>query len=546
MPSAERRQADFSDWRSIMAVKRKTIILSVESNTLAATDSDTGEKTTDAGIQGEDGAVWLHIDIPSEWSDLNVRLQVLSSSGSCDESGLPSEGAIDMPLRSIVTVPGKLTVTLTGISADGVRRTAQCDSLFIAESDCPVDVVSESYPVAFEDLYNKVENNVVHAITGSGGALVTKTSATTYNIDVSGTGGDMLAANYASGSGQSNANTVDHALYADTTGTVENAEHATFADSAASAASGSALESALNSKQQTLTNGSGGVELMSGTTLKSLKGDGITISSDDNNVTLGVDGAFFKTGMIAYIAQPTLPAGWQYCDGREVLISDYPKLYSVIGNRFGQGTIDHIRVTSSYFTDNENAADDIILKKYASGIQTADYFETGGTVFTNNYFDQTSAGSFTVYCKDSKGREALQYVHVPSITSAFVLNVTPVSMSEDYRLTLNIKASGESDSVTSMKIASGIQTTSYFADKGTVIGTSNSVNLTFQPGTAYESGIYTFYAEDSYGNSTLQYCNVIADKTLALYLCSNYDSYSFLLPNLSGTLNSLLTACIKL
>lgn len=111
-----------------MPVKRKTIDLEVISNALAATDAATGLETTDAGLQGEDGAVWLCIVVPPDWSDLSVRLQVTASNGECDESGLPQAGVINMPLRGSVTVPGRLTATLTGTGADGVRRTAQCDT----------------------------------------------------------------------------------------------------------------------------------------------------------------------------------------------------------------------------------------------------------------------------------------------------------------------------------------------------------------------------------------------------------------------------------
>lgn len=532
-----------------MAVKRKVINLTVDSNSLTATDADTGLAAADAGVQGEDGAVWLHIAVPDEWGDLSVRLQVLASSGDCDESGLPLAGVIDMPLRSIVTVAGKLTVTLTGTSSDGVRRTAECTSLYVTAGNCPADAVSEVYPLAFENLYNEVATGVVHKITGSGGADVTKTDDTTYNINVSGTGGDMLQSNYVTGSGSANSNTIDHALYADKTGNVDNATHADTADSAASAgsaAAGSALETALNAKQAALkAGGNSGVDLLSGTTVKSLKGSGITVKPDDNSVTLGFDGSLITTGMIMYFAKPMLPSGWQYCDGRQVKISDYSDLYKIIADRYGTGTIDHILVSPQYLTDNSDPADDIVLQKYTDSIQDKSYFAAGGTTFTGDDFKITTAGDYTVYCKDSTGREAVQYVKIPSISAAYLLNLEPYPISDDLKLEVYAETTGETSTVNLVKLASGIQEASYFTSSGTTIGTADQVGYTFQDGTTMASGIYTWYTDDKAGNTAIQYFNVVAEKTLAMYLVISYGSSYFKLPSLVGTINSLLCPCIK-
>ena len=213
-----------------MPVKRKTINLSVSGNALTATDAQTGIPTTDAGVQGEDGAVWFHAAVPSDWQDLSVRLQVLALSGSFDESDLAAGGVIDMPLRQALTVPGRLSVRLVGSDTGGVRRTADCVTLLIAPSAVAADPVPHLYPYP------------IHRITGSGGALVTQTDNSTWNVNVTGTGGDMLQENYASGSGQGNANTVDHALYADAAASSANATNAS------SAASGSALETQIAAK----------------------------------------------------------------------------------------------------------------------------------------------------------------------------------------------------------------------------------------------------------------------------------------------------------
>lgn len=531
-----------------MAVKRKIINLAVADNSLVATDAETGLAVTDAGVQGENGAVWLHLNVPEDWRDLSVRLQVLASSGDCEESGLPLAGAIDMPLRSNVTVPGKLIVTLTGTSAEGVRRTAECTGLYITAANCPADVVSKVYPLAFENLVNEVSTGVVHKITGSGGANVTKTDDTTYNIDVSGTGGDMLQSNYAKGSGVSNSNVVDHALYADKTGNVDSAAHADTADTAASASSaaaGSELESAINSKQNLLTpGGNDGVDLLSGTTLKSLKGDGITLTSDDNSVTLGLDGSPITTGMIMYFAMPELPPGWQFCDGRQVKISEYSNLYNAITNSYGMGTIDHILVRPEYLSDNADTAYDIVLQKYTDSIQDVSYFATRGTVFTGEHLKITSPGDYTFYCKDSSGNEAVQYIRIPSISAPYLFNLEPDPITDDLKLEVYAEVSGSS-TINLVKFSSGIQSASYFKSSGTTIGTEDGVSYTFQDGTANASGIYTFYTSDESGNAAVQYFNVSTRKQLTMYLVLTYGSEYFKLPNLLGTVDNSLFPCIK-
>lgn len=532
-----------------MPVKRRTINLSVNSNSLAATDAQTGLPTSDAGLQGEDGAVWLHAEIPGDWSDLSARLQVMAASGECDESGLPLAGEIDMPLRNSVTVPGRLTVTLKGYSPDGVRRTAECRTLTVKSVDCPLDPVSQIYPMAFENLCNEVEKGVVHKITGSGGAKVTKTGDTTYDINVTGTGGDMLQANYVSGAGVENQNTIDHAAYADKTGAVDSAAHADIADvakSAASAQAGSALEAAISSKQAALSAGAnGGVDLLSGNTVKSIKGNGLTVTSDNSSVTLGLDGSLVTTGMIMYFAKPTRPAGWEICDGHEVKIADDLDLYKMVGTTYGKGTTGYILVTPNYLTDNVDFADDIILQKYTNSIQPVNYFAANGTIFTGDDFKVTVAGDYTVYCKDSKGREAVQYAHIAGAKAPYILNTTSYPITGDFKLQIFADSNGETSTINLVKIASGIQPNIYFLSAGTQIGTADNCSCTFQEGTAFPSGIYTWYTKDAAGNEALQYYNVVADKTLAMSLFIDYGTDYFKLPNFVGTINNCLCPCIK-
>ena len=530
-----------------MPIIKKTINLEVQEDTLTATDAVTGAPTTDAGFQGEDGAVLLRLQVPDDWRDLTVRLQVAAANGSCDLSGLPQAGVIEMPLSSLVTVPGGLTVSLLGMSPDGVRRTAQCGSLSVSAVDCPVDAVPQLYPLAFENLYNDVANNVVRTITGSGGAKVTKTGSTAYNIDVSGTGGDMLQTNYAAGAGAKNSNLVDHAVYADATGAVDSAAHADKANLAAAAQSadaGSALETAISAKQPLLTaGGNGGVDILNGNTVRSLCGIGINLVSDDNTVSLGIDGALMTAGMVAYFAQSDLPDGWLPADGSALNKIVCSNLYSVIGDRYGKGAINGVEVTPSCFYD-DGESHDIVLQKYASGIQTAAYFKSGGTIFTGGSFKLKTAGSYTVYCVDENGLETVQYAALPVYSAPFLLDVAQGVLTSDLKRTVRVHKVGGSLAISVVKLSAGIQPVAYFAGAGTTLGTTDGASVTFQAGTAYPAGIYTWYAKDAAGNEAVQYVNVVLQSTLSVNLGLDYGSDEFRVPDLTGTIKNL-TAGIK-
>lgn len=205
-----------------MAVKRKTINLMVDGNALVPTDAATGEATTDAGVQGENEAVWLHADVPADWQDLTVRLRVTALDGTFDESDAAVGDTVDMPLRQGVLVPGRLAVALVGLEPDGgaggylVRKSADCRALTVQESAQPLDPAAQLYPQSFESLKDEVQGECVHTVVGRGAAQVERLDGQTVAVGFIGAGGgDMLAANYANGSGIDSLSPVDHALAAD-------------------------------------------------------------------------------------------------------------------------------------------------------------------------------------------------------------------------------------------------------------------------------------------------------------------------------------------
>lgn len=136
-----------------------TVNLNVSGNSLEATNAATGQAVTEVGVQGEDGAVVLHADVPEDWADLTVKLQLIAEDGTFDESdaavtktvGGVTSTALDMPIRRGVTVPGRLTAILVGTDGAGIRLTADC-VLTIAPSESSSSPMLKFYPQDFKTL----------------------------------------------------------------------------------------------------------------------------------------------------------------------------------------------------------------------------------------------------------------------------------------------------------------------------------------------------------------------------------------------------------
>lgn len=195
-----------------MSVLRKTINLTLNGNRLVTTDSTTGNSTTDAGIQGENNAVMLHFAVPVDWNGLTVILYVTNEHRVYDKAAAVN-GVAELPLQqSITKCHGKLFVHVEGCEGTDVRKTADCE-LFIKKSMTGGWEAAPITPTMQQQLLTLVAG-AVQTVTGTGAAKVTR-QGNTVNVDVSGTGGDMLASVYAAGTGKDNTHTVDHALYSD-------------------------------------------------------------------------------------------------------------------------------------------------------------------------------------------------------------------------------------------------------------------------------------------------------------------------------------------
>ena len=141
-----------------MPVRRSTIVLTYEENALIPSAGQ-------AGVAGENEAVYLRFDIPAEMEGLNVKLQVVTAEGAFDESAYATAGRIEMPLRAAVLVPGWLRVLVRASDDTGVRLSAEC-TLWVQASPGLSNAVATAFPQDFEELQQKCESILNQSLDG--------------------------------------------------------------------------------------------------------------------------------------------------------------------------------------------------------------------------------------------------------------------------------------------------------------------------------------------------------------------------------------------
>jgi len=162
-------------------------------------------------ISGENDVTQISVTFPSDYSTWSKYVIFKTKTQVNTTQGLLS-------IIPVLLVNNSYTLPNTLISAEiqNIQFKTQSDSGQVFSStilNFPTLQPSLSSNGTTEII--PVSGMVVRMITGSGGALVTQTSDDTYNVNVTGTGGDMLQTNYANGTGGSNLNKNDHAIYSD-------------------------------------------------------------------------------------------------------------------------------------------------------------------------------------------------------------------------------------------------------------------------------------------------------------------------------------------
>lgn len=135
--------------------------------------------------------------------------------------------------------------------------------------------------------------------------------------------------------------------------------------------------------------------------------------------------------------------------------------------------------------------------KWAAGQQTADYFNSNGTVITNNTFLASSNGKYTVYAVDKIGNETFQTLTIDQIDlTSPSINLTPSTESPTSQdVIIDVSAVDLESGLTELKWAKGALAAADFAWEGIVFKDSFPVS---------ENDVYTVYARDIAGNESVQ------------------------------------------
>ena len=166
---------------------------------------------------------------------------------------------------------------------------------------------------------------------------------------------------------------------------------------------------------------------------------------------------------------------------------------------------------------------DVIIKdesslevaKIAKGNQKEDYFADNGQLLeldelsgvSRGSFEVSENGEYTIYAQDIYGNVTLKVITIDSIEIPDVDETAPAiglqKELEGDRVKVNLTVTDGDSGVYMVKIAEGNQTEDYFANNGESIEIEQGteVNTYFY---ITENGTYTVFAQDSYGNKTVE------------------------------------------
>ncbi|MFF2531359.1 OmpL47-type beta-barrel domain-containing protein [Brevibacillus sp. NPDC058079] len=150
----------------------------------------------------------------------------------------------------------------------------------------------------------------------------------------------------------------------------------------------------------------------------------------------------------------------------------------------------------------------VAVKKYAPEIQSASFFESGGTVISGNTFKVSLNGTYSVYVKDNAGNETIQTIEVKNVdkTPPSIALVPSTTDPTNQSITVSVNITDNENGVIVQKYAVGNQNVGFFANSGTILrGNTFEVSA---------NGIYTVYAKDAANNESMKTITITnIDKT---------------------------------
>ena len=143
-------------------------------------------------------------------------------------------------------------------------------------------------------------------------------------------------------------------------------------------------------------------------------------------------------------------------------------------------------------TDSESG---ISVTKWATGFQVSSYFASNGTDFTDS-FSVNAGGSVTVYAKDNAGNESTAYYTITKLDTSPPVLSTTASSTYNPTNTISVTALDSQSGIALIKWAYGSYTAEYFTSSGNVLSGSEI--------TVAKNGVYTIFAVDNAGNTSIQ------------------------------------------
>jgi len=173
----------------------------------------------------------------------------------------------------------------------------------------------------------------------------------------------------------------------------------------------------------------------------------------------------------------------------------------VITQNPDSGTLTREKVKLTVATDGTGS--EIAEVRWADGLRTETYFDNGGTLLVDGFFEVEENGTYTVYAEDEVGNRTVETIVVSNIISEapqILLSYDPDAVTKGpVTVQVAATATGASNSLAKLNWMPGSRGADDFADgtAGTDILDANEFQVT-------SNGTYTVYARDAAGNEAVE------------------------------------------
>lgn len=213
----------------------------------------------------------------------------------------------------------------------------------------------------------------------------------------------------------------------------------------------------------------------------------------------------FATGGIASLYRTMLNSGLLLYD------NDPPDFSVSITYRDGNIVLN--------FNPVDNGASGISSIRYLTGKRSIDSFGNGsaGTVISDNELPLAKAGTYSVFLNDHAGNACLRTLRIPDdIVAPVIDNVHYTVNTKMTKLTLYADVSDLQSGLKTVKILKGRRTVADFKSPSVAaITPDESGGIKY---TVTEEGLYTIYACDNRGNTSLSFCSAYIRRAASVAL----------------------------